>query len=427
MNPQKVSRHALRDAAAQAFLYALPLTEIANVRAALLGRGVPPGRFVQLRNLATPVDRFVTTPNADTIYANAFIDLTHGPATLQVPALGDRYGSLSLMDMFSDNIAVLGSRNTGQDGGSFVLVGPTDAGPVDAIRSPTRWVWALARVVVRGPDDVARALEVLKGFTCSPTPGASVWAGGANRSGAWTDWLRAANALMLENPGPATDRNILQRMAPLGIGQAGFDPERFDDDDARHIVAGFTDGQALSRGMGFGGRRVGRWLYPAANTGNFFQDYLGRARIAVSGLAALPPAEATYLAALPPDGKAFTGNGPWLLSFTADNLPQVDAFWSLTMYEVQDDGALFLTPNAVDRYTIGDRTPDVRYRPDGGLDVWISRSDPGDERRSNWLPAPADRPFAVILRAYLPREAIVAQTYEPPAIELLATAASIQS
>jgi len=173
----------------------------------------------------------------------------------------------------------------------------------------------------------------------------------------------------------------------------------------------------MARGAGFAGRRVGAWLYPAPNTGNFFQDYLTRARIAVAGLAALPPREATYLAAMPPEGRVFSGPGPWRLPFAAGDLPQVDAFWSLTMYEAQEDGAFFLTDNPIGRHTLGDRTPGVVRDAEGGMEVWISRADPGDARRPNWLPAPADKPFMVILRAYLPRADIVAQTYVPPAIE----------
>ena len=84
---------SLREAAREAFLYALPLTEIANVRAAMLNNGIPAGRFHLQRGLATPKDRFVTTPNVDTIYANVFIDLTAGPATIVLPPFGDRYAS----------------------------------------------------------------------------------------------------------------------------------------------------------------------------------------------------------------------------------------------------------------------------------------------------------------------------------------------
>ena len=106
---------------------------------------------------------------------------------------------------------------------------------------------------------------------------------------------------------------MLKGMEPLGLGDPAFEPARFTPEQAGEIVAGIADATALSKGAGFGGRVVGNWIYPAANTGNFFQDYVGRARIAVSGLAALPPYEATYLAVLPPHGRAFDGDGPWRL------------------------------------------------------------------------------------------------------------------
>lgn len=417
MQNDSIRQSPLRDAARDAFLYALPMTEIANVRHSLLGAGIPAGRFFLQRGLATPKDRFVTTPNADTIYANVFIDLSQGPATLTLPPLGERYGSLALMDMFSDNFAVLGSRTTGQDGGDFTLAGPTGPAPAGAIRAPTQWVWGLARVVVNGPEDEADALALLRRFGCAAAPMAATPAAGADRSGPWEAWLKAANALMLENPAPATDRRLLQRIAPLGLGDPGFDPGRFTGEEAAQIAAGIAEGRALTRAAGFGGRRAGDWIYPAANTGNFFQDYLTRARIAVGGLAALPTAEATYLAALSQDGGLFDGEGPWRLRFPAGAVPPVDAFWSLTMYEAQADGAFFLTPNQIGRYTIGDRTPGLLYDDDGGLDICIARTDPGGEKRANWLPAPAEGPFALVLRAYLPRPAIVAQTWTPPSVE----------
>jgi hypothetical protein len=410
---------ALHTAAREAFLYALPMTEIANVRDRLLGAGLPANRFFAQQGLATPDDRVVTTPNADTIYANAFIDLGRGPATLTLPPLGPRYASLALMDMFSNVFTVLGTRTTGQGGGSFTLVGPTDKAPSGAIRAPTPWVWAMARVLVNGPADASAALELLHGFGCEGAP-VSPCASGARRDGPWQAWMRAAAALLAENSPPATDRRILAAMAPLGLDQPGFDPARFSAADAAEITAGVEEAKALTRFAGFGGRRIGGWLYPAANTGAFFQDYLTRARIAVSGLAALPTAEAMYLAAVSPDSHGpFAGEGPWRLRFPAEALPPVDGFWSLTMYAAEPDGGLFLARNPIDRYAIGDRTPGLVRGVDGGLDIWISRTDPGGARTANWLPAPTEGPFVPILRTYLPREDLVSQRYTPPPIEKL--------
>lgn len=408
----------LRDAARTAFLYALPLTEIASVRDTFLDHGLPTNRFYPQRGLATSKDRFVTTPNVDTIYANAFIDLTQAPVALTLPAFGDRYASVSLMDMFSDNVAVLGTRTTGGDGGVFTLVGPTDAGPVEAIRFQTPWVWALARVVVAGPADAESALKILHGFSCEGAATAARPARGADRDGSWDIWLNAANALMMENAPPATDRRVLAGMAALGLGRPDFDTARFSADQIAEIEAGLANARMVTRFAGFGGKSAGGWLYPAANTGNFFQDYETRAKISVGGLAALPTAEALYLAAMPPDGPGlFVGDGPWKLHFAADKLPPVDAFWSLTMYQAEAGGGLFLTDNAIDRYAIGDRTPGLAYGEDGSLDIVTSRADPGEGQRTNWLPAPAAGPFTMILRTYLPHQELIAQTYTPPAVE----------
>jgi hypothetical protein len=410
--------NALRVAARQAFLYALPLTEIALIRGRLLATGLPAGAFFPQKGVATPNDRFVTTPNNDTIYANAFIDLRHTPATLKIPSLGERYASLYLMDMFSNEIAVLGTRATGQQGGTFTLVGPTDAAPPGALRSPTPWVWAMARVLVNGTDDVQTALAVLHQFGCEGTPAKPMAAPGADRNGPWQAWFNAANGLLMENPPPATDEKILHQMAPLGLGSAAFDPTKFSTADAAEIAAGVADAKTIALSAGFGGAKVGQWLYPAPDMGVFGQDYVTRARIAVSGLAALPTAEAMYLTAFSPEGSpAFQGDGLWRLRFAKDAMPPVDAFWSLTMYEREANGALFLTPNSANRYSIGDRTPGLTREADGGLTIWIGRTDPGGDRAANWLPAPAKGPFVMILRTYMPRSELVMQRYVPPAVE----------
>jgi hypothetical protein len=210
-------------------------------------------------------------------------------------------------------------------------------------------------------------------------------------------------------------------MAPLGLGSPHFDPAGFSAAEAAEIAAGVEDAKAIARSGGFGGKRIGGWIYPAANLGDFFQDYLGRARIAISGLGALPPAEAMYLTAVSPEGAGvFDGSGVWRLRFPATALPPVDAFWSLTLYQAEPTGSFFLTPNALNRYSIGDRTSGLVRNEDGALDIWIARADPGDRRSPNWLPAPAQGPFSLVLRAYLPREELTSQRYTPPSVDKIA-------
>jgi hypothetical protein len=112
-----------------------------------------------------------------------------------------------------------------------------------------------------------------------------------------------------------------------------------------------------------------------------------------------------------------TGEGPYRLHFDADKLPAVNAFWSLTMYEATADGQFFLVANPINRYSIGDRTPGLKKNPDGSLDIWITRADPGGERSANWLPAPSTGPFSLSFRAYLPKEELRDGRYRLPALQ----------
>ncbi len=97
---------------------------------------------------------------------------------------------------------------------------------------------------------------------------------------------------------------------------------------------------------------------------------------------------------------------------------RVDAFWSLTAYKAFPEGQFLFAPNPIDRYSIGDRTPGLTYNPDGSLDLWITRKDPGGRRSANWLPAP-DGAFILSLRAYLPRPAMITGEYRaPPPVRL---------
>jgi len=415
--PARAGETALHLAARQAYIFTLPLVEIAQVRAAFFARGARAQHLYGRSTLATPQSRGVTTPNNDTFTASGFIDLSHGPALLYFPPLHGRYASLALMDMYSNNFQILSPRTIGDRSGIFRLVGPNAPDAERVIRSPTPWVWALARVLVDGPKDVDAAAAVLKDIQLDGSP-AGPSAGGAARAGPWRDYLIAAHRLIRENPPRPTDSAILAQMAPLGLGSDAFDLDRFKGAEADEIAAGVEAARAELAGGDLGGGLVrGGWAYEAPGTGNFGQDYVTRARVAIGGLAALPAYEALYLSARDPAGhRRFTGDGPWRIRFAPGQTPPADAFWSLTMYEALPDGHLFLTSNPIGRYSIGNRTQGLARDADGGLTVWISRTDPGAERRANWLPAPATGPFALILRAYLPRPEMLSLTYVPPPV-----------
>lgn len=419
--PAKAATASLQSAARDAWLYGLPLIEMAGARV-VATKGAGPNVMVHSPELTTVQTQSVTTPNNDTLYARAWIDLSQGPAMLTLPAAGSRYISVALMDMYSNNFAVLGTRTTGPDGGVFTLVGPGEATRSSrAIRSPTPWVWLLVRTLVDGEADLAAANAVQEGVRLR-APAVTAPTIHANRHAEWAPYFSSVQALMLENPPPATDLAWLRSFEPLGIKTSGgFDPTRFSPAEAAQIEAGVAEAKGLLRSRRRPGPVADGWVYPKANLGDFGQDYLYRAQVAVAGLAALPPVEAMYMRPLSPQGSPiFDSAQGYRLHFPADRLPPVNAFWSLTMYEATPEGQAFFTPNAINRYAIGDRSPGLVKGADGSLTLWLTRQDPGDTKRANWLPSPAEKPFTLVMRAYLPKDELIQGSYRLPPLERMA-------
>jgi hypothetical protein len=410
----------LATAARDAWLFGLALIENAGSRAELLRSGTPPNRLVHARRLTTPQTQFVTTPNNDTLYSRAWINLNAGPVRLTVPKTGDRYMSVALMDMYTNNFAILGTRTTGGDGGTFTLVGPSHAtnDPL-AIRSPTPWVWMLVRVLIDGDADLPAATAIQDGFFLqapgAPAPSQSY----AKRTASWQDYFASVQALINENPPRATDDALLDRIAPLGIRVGGrFDPQRFTAAQDAEIEAGVAAAKAAMRSTRRQGRVVNGWIYPKSTLGDYGQDYFYRAQVSVAGLAALPPVEAMYMRPVNESGgMAFDSATSWRLSLPGNAQPPVDSFWSLTMYRMTPEGQFYFFDNPINRYAIGDRTPGLVRGADGSLDIWMSRQRPSGARAANWLPTPQEGPFGVVFRAYLPQAAFLDGEYSLPPLQ----------
>lgn len=379
---------------AEAWLYALPLIEMATTRARLLrAPGAAINKLSHMRVLADHAARAVTTPNNDTLYSHAFLDLTQGPVTLTVPPTGARYWSAAIMDMYTNNNAVLGLRTVGGEGGTFTLVGPgqPSKGP-NPVRVATPHAWLLVRTLVGDASDLAAAHNVQDGFMLTGSKAAAPPASAA-RDADPAAYFDAARKLMAADPPPATDLRILHRTGAF-LGKGPFDATAAEAGaDQARMIAQFAKGrQVFTNG----------WAYPRANLGDYGQDYIYRAIVALMGLGALPVAEAMYLKAAGDDGAGlFNGDGLYRLTLPAE-LP-LDGFWSLSMYEATPDGQFFFTDNPIKRYAIGDRTPGLKREADGSVTLWIGRTDPGGDRSANWLPAPTSGPFAMYLRTYLPR------------------------
>lgn len=409
----------LEEVVRDAWIYALPLMEMANTRARHLAQGMKQNRFTHTRRLSDETSRGVTTPNNDTLYSLAWIDLTQGPLTLTVPALGERYWSIGMMDMYSNNCAVPGSRTIGGDGGVFTVVGPGQPGDGPGIlRMATPHGWLLIRTLTDGPADLEAAHAAQNGFLLEGPAGTPPALVGADRNSGWAEYFRAAQALVFSDPPPAVDAAAFNDFARAGLGMGapgrGFDPSTVLDTEAATFALGVEMGRkGVLKAVG-GQNFVGGWAYPRANLGDYGQDYGYRAVVALSGLAALPPAEAMYMRAAGDGQGVFNGDGPYSLTLPAD-LP-LDGFWSLSMYEVTPEAQLFFTKNSLNRFAIGDRSPGLKRNADGSVTLWIGRADPGGARSANWLPAPATGPWALYMRAYLPRPQMLDGRWRLPAV-----------
>ncbi|WP_419254770.1 DUF1254 domain-containing protein [Caulobacter sp. ErkDOM-YI] len=379
--------------ARDAWLFALPWIEMATTRARVLKRGAQPNRIYHRRKLSDHTDRSVTTPNNDTLYSLAWIDLTQGPVTLTIPPSGKRYVSAAILNMFTDNDAVLGTRVNGGEGGVFTIVGPGQSLEGDrVVRVLTPHAWVLVRTLVDGPNDMAAARAVQSGFKVSG-PKAAKPPAYLERDAEPEAYFATARALLAADPPRAADAAFVQRAAGL-LTEGPF--------DAAALAAGVAQAKAIARVASGRVAFVGGWSYPKLNLGFHGVDYGYRAIVALQGLGALPVAEAMYMkAGGDNDTGLYNGDGLYRLTLPAQ-LP-LDGFWSLSMYEATPDGQYFFTDNPIDRYAIGDRTPGLKRQADGTLDLWISRTDPGGDRSANWLPAPRLGPFSMTLRTYLPR------------------------
>jgi hypothetical protein len=374
-------------------------------------------------------------PNNDTLYSVAWVDLSDEPIILSHPDMEDRYFSFELSAMTSDNFDYVGQRTTGSKAGSFLIPGPGWEGEVpDGVTavapSPTPWALCLGRTLVDGQDDVPVVNEVMKRYSLTPL---SLWGQAdphvperrdvlapidvaSDPLGPW----KTLNAMLAENPPPAEHGILLQQFASVGIGP-GLDieeqPDVVKDSLARALGAGMKllPAQFLS---GDWATNINGWRYPPPTEGRAGDDFLRRgAELWRAGFGETPPPEAVYLVCREDaDGKPLSSDGRYELSFSGEDLPPVDSFWSLTMYKAD----MNLVPNPVDRYSVGDRTPGLVKDDGGGVRLSIQNAEPAADRRPNWLPCPAEGTWFVILRLYRPRPEVINATWMCPPIRRLA-------
>jgi hypothetical protein len=221
--------------------------------------------------------------------------------------------------------------------------------------------------------------------------------------------------LMKLNPPHITDQAIVARMKRLGIEPGkSFDAGKADAAIQEALKQGATDGlRSMQAKVPTLARVVNGWQMNTDTMGVYGNYYLKRAIIAMVGLGANQSDDAVYpLAIADGDGKPLTGANKYVLHFTKDELPPVDAFWSATMYDAEG----FQVANPINRFAIGDRDA-LKYNADGSLDLYIQHASPGADKEANWLPSPASGELGVTMRLYAPRRVVLEGGWAPPPVK----------
>lgn len=414
-------------------------------------------QFFYSQELASAKSDCRCTVNNDTFYTMAFIYVKDEPIILSAPAMdNDRYWTVQLAGFDSDNFAYIGSRTTGQQGGNYAIVPKGWEGelPHDVTylaEAPTDWNFAIGRTLVSDESDVAVVKEIQTGYQLTalsnwgkPTHSVPKYPPIPNLDPEYTalfaDTSKGFKAVLTDMIKNNPDRYLAimnKSMQLAGVAEhkqadlalfndigVGLDVELENVEQA--YVAGRAQGASLgilttvkAFDDGYGSENKDGWRIIDSDAGRAGEQrkYLLRASMqSLAGIVFHDPEEAVYLMNNDDpaeEGIQFpSGKYSYTLHFDKDELPEVGAFWSLTMYNMDKN----LVDNEINRYSISDRSEGIQFDEDGGLTIYISHTKPEDSKVNNWLPAPEDE-FYMFIRTYLPTDEIIAGNWIPPAIQ----------
>jgi hypothetical protein len=435
--------------ATEAYVYAYPLVTMEITRRIMTnvagpeGTRAPMGQFVRARTYPNASFRDVTAPNADTLYTTAWIDVSREPWILSIPDMKGRYFLFPMLDGWTNVFQDPGKRTTGTKAQKYAITGPGWSGTLPAgvteYKSPTGMVWILGRIYSTGTPEDYKAVHALQdhvavvplssyGKPYKPEPGKADPA--IDMKTAVRDQVNAMEGtayfklfaeLLKANPPAAEDAPMMAKLATIGVvpGQ-DFDAAKLDPAVAKGIDRAPKPAQDLIMGWLKAGIAAGDltlengWLF-TTKTGLYGTSYLQRALITAIGLGANRPQDAVYPTSEGPDiVRKYTGGKKYVMRFEKGQLPPVDGFWSLTMYDAQ----YFFVDNPLNRYTLSQRNK-LKANSDGSIELYIQHESPGKGKESNWLPAPKDQ-FILMMRLYWPKEnppSILDGTWKVPEVK----------
>jgi hypothetical protein len=437
-----VSPAEARAIAKEAYIYGFPMVDSYRIQYGyFVDRQssefmAPWNQIHNVPRVYTPADTTIQTPNSDTPYSWLGMDLRVEPMVLTVPVIEKkRYFSVQLIDAYTFNFAYIGSRATGNNGGSFLVAGPgwkgeTPKGVQKVIRAETEFAFAAYRTQLFDPGDLDNVKKVQASYKAQ-TLSAFLGKGEPKAAPviafiepltkadekASLQFFNILNFILQFCPTDLSETELMARFAKIGVGAGkNFDPSKLSPEIKAAVEQGVGDAW-----VDFGGL-VKEFDAGKVTSGDVFgtreylkNNYLYRMGAAVMGIYGNSKQEAMYpVYGVDADGKKLTGANIYTLHFAPGQLPPVNAFWSLTMYELP---ASLLVANPIHRYLINSpMQPQLNRDADGGLTLLVQNESPGKDKEANWLPAPKG-PFIMYMRLYWPKEEALDGKWTAPPLE----------
>jgi hypothetical protein len=420
--------------AEEGFIYGLPIVmnyAVMHEYAVDKNSGQYKAPFNQIKNeprVFTYEDTAVITPNSDTPYSLLWMDLRAEPIVLSVPAVEkQRYYSVMLTDGNTYNYGYIGSRATGPEAGDYMVVGPewkgeTPTGIKKVFTSTTPFTVAVYRTQLFNPADMPNVEKVqagykaqpLSAFLKQPAPPAAPKINfvPATTAGIKKNFYEYLDAALQFVPESAQDKEVRTKLASIGVGPGKtFEFKDLSLEHKAAILLAMKEGDdKVDKWLANGMKNVNGW-----SIGSFFGDrdfykgdWLMRAGAAKGGIYGNDAIEAAYpFTRVDSTGETLDGSKhKYTLTFPAGQLPPVNAFWSVTMY---DGKSQLLIKNPINRYLINSpMLPQMKKNADSGVTLYLQKDSPGADKESNWLPAPNGTIY-LVMRLYWPQT-------EPPSI-----------
>lgn len=385
------------------------------------------GKWLHL-GLSSPKDTDIVTPNNDTPYSYAWVDLRAEPWVLTMPAIEkERFYTSQWDDLWGYVLDNPGSVNDGNDEKHILLASPSWKGELPSgikrvIQGESELLGTLTRTqVLGGAADLPRVQEIQQSYKLQPlsafagteAPAAApvvnwpVWKEGDETKEAY--WGYVSFLLPFTTPNP-DDKAMYEKLAAIGVERGKpWQGDVLDPAVSEAIQQGLEEARAEMARLSEGGIDAAKFFGTRERVGT---DYLNRALGVYMGIFGNVSQQSVYLS-MPADADGNTLDGSkaaYTLSFAKGQLPPVKFFWSVTMYSIPER---LLVDNPIDRYSIGSSTPGLQENADGSLTIYVSAASPGKDKESNWLPTP-NGPFWTVMRLYGPAPAVIDGTYKRP-------------